>query len=77
MYEAYMKSINNHNPIIFIKETKRASRYKDQPSFVSGSDSSLAFDKASKKAKEDLAANKGKIADDDEDLDYSPGDEED
>ncbi|OGH15074.1 MAG: hypothetical protein A3H50_03435 [Candidatus Levybacteria bacterium RIFCSPLOWO2_02_FULL_37_10] len=35
LYEAYVKSAYDHHIIIFIKETKRASRLKDQPSFIS------------------------------------------
>lgn len=33
-YEAYLKSVNPHKVIIFIKETKRSSRFKNQPSFL-------------------------------------------
>lgn len=34
-YEAYVKSIEEHRLTIFVKETKRAKRFKNQPSFVS------------------------------------------
>lgn len=43
-YEAYIKSTNLHKVIIFIKELKRATRFKNQPSFLSLSESAL-FDK--------------------------------
>lgn len=43
-YEAYIKSINTHKVIIFIKETKRATRLKNQPSFLAIAESAL-FDK--------------------------------
>lgn len=43
-YEAYTKSSNSKNLIIFIKETKRVSRYKDQPSFIYGSDSAFSYE---------------------------------
>ena len=33
VYEACIKSANQHNVIIFIKEVKRASRFKNYPSF--------------------------------------------
>ena len=44
-YEAFVKSANPHHVIIFIKEIKRSSRYKDQPSFLSPGENSLEFDK--------------------------------
>lgn len=47
-YDAYIKSANPHHVVIFIKETKRSSRYKDHPSFLSANDASLAFDKNGK-----------------------------
>lgn len=34
-YEAYVKTVDNHRIIVFIKETKRSLRYKNQPSFAS------------------------------------------
>lgn len=34
-YEAYVKTVDNHRVIIFIKETKRSLRLKNQPSFAS------------------------------------------
>lgn len=34
-YEAYLKSVNPHKVIVFIKEVKRSSRFKNQPSFLS------------------------------------------
>lgn len=33
-YEAYVKSTENHKVIIFVKETKLASCFKNQPSFI-------------------------------------------
>lgn len=47
-YEAYIKSANPHHVIIFIKEVKRSSRYKDQPSFLNISDTASIFDKNGK-----------------------------
>lgn len=47
-YEAYVKSSNQHKVTIFIKEIKKTSRYKDQPSFTSITDSPLALDKGGK-----------------------------
>jgi len=47
-YEAYVKSSNQHKVTVFIKEVKKTSRYKDQPSFTSITDSPLALDKNGK-----------------------------
>lgn len=47
-YEAYVKSSNQHKVTIFIKETKKTLRYKDQPSFTSLTDSTLALDRNGK-----------------------------
>ena len=37
-YDAYVRTIDNNKISIFIRETKRAKKFKNQPSFVSGSD---------------------------------------
>ncbi len=47
-YDAYVKSANQHKVTIFIKELKKTTRYKDQPSFTSITDSPLALDKNGK-----------------------------
>ena len=39
-YEAYVKAVENHRVTIFIKETKRAARFKNQPSFTYAPDRS-------------------------------------
>lgn len=67
LYEAYTKSANGKTLIIFIKETKRVSKYKDQPSFTYGTDSAFTFDKTPKKTK----SVKKNDEEDDEDSDYS------
>jgi len=46
-YCAYVKSANNRRLVVFIRETKRASRFKDQFSFLSGGDKTLEFDSSS------------------------------
>jgi len=56
-YEAYVKSASNHSVVIFIRETKRAHKFKDQPSFLNSLES-LGFEKkttkiAKKENKED------------------------
>lgn len=52
-YEAYVKSVEDHIVMLFVKETKRSARYKNLPSFamVEGS-STLSLSK--KKPQEDL-----------------------
>jgi len=44
-YEAYTKSASVHKVTIFIKEVKKNSRYRNQPSFLPNIESSLVFDK--------------------------------
>src|SRR3989344_4600825 len=40
-YEAYVKSALDHHMIAFIREVKRVTRFKDQPSFLSSLDKAL------------------------------------
>lgn len=70
-YSACIKSANQHNVCVFIKEMKRASRYKDQPSFLQTPDSDLSLSKNKTRTKIIKS-----IKDDDEDKNYSPDDEE-
>jgi len=44
-YEAYVKSATTNYVVVFIKEELRKARFKDQPSFLQGSDYSLEFEK--------------------------------
>jgi len=44
-YEAYVKSALDHHMIAFIREVKRVTRFKDQPSFLSSLDKALEFEK--------------------------------
>jgi len=48
VYTACIKSARWHNVSVFIKEVKRAGRYKDQPSFLQTSDSDLNLSKDTK-----------------------------
>jgi tetratricopeptide (TPR) repeat protein len=43
-YESYVKSAEDHEVVIFIKEVKRAAKFKNQPSFLFGDKTKLAFD---------------------------------
>lgn len=55
-YEAYVKSSAPHKVSVFIKELKKASRYKDEPSFISVSESLLFSEKQQRaRAKEQAA----------------------
>ncbi len=56
-YEAYVKSAFDHHIIIFIKEIKRVSRLKDQPSFISSAEKILDFDKKFNRVKNDEGDN--------------------
>jgi hypothetical protein len=47
-YEACIKSATEHNICVFVKETKRTSRYKDQPSFPQATDQNLGLSKGRK-----------------------------
>jgi hypothetical protein len=47
-YEAYVKSSTQHKVTVFIKEVKKSTRYKDQPSFTSITDSPLVLEKSEK-----------------------------
>jgi len=41
-YEAYIKDLDNNKVVVFIHEVKRASKLKDQPSFLSSEKSKLS-----------------------------------
>jgi hypothetical protein len=47
-YEAYVKSATQHKVTIFIKEIKKVTKYKDQPSFTTITDSPLVLEKSEK-----------------------------
>lgn len=47
-YEACIKSANEHNVCVFVKETKRTSKYKNQPSFPQTIDQDLSLSKNNK-----------------------------
>ena len=49
IYEVYLKSIESHAISIFIREKKRGTRFKNQPTFVAGEKHSLVFKKDSNK----------------------------
>ena len=47
-YNAYIKSSNPHKVTVFLKEIKKVTKFKDQPSFTSLSESPLELDKNGK-----------------------------
>lgn len=49
MYEAYIKAATDHAVTIFMKETKRANRFKNQPSFLFGDKTHLSISKSAMK----------------------------
>ena len=71
IYEACIKSATEHNVCVFIKETKRVSKYKNQPSFPQTQDQDLSLSKGSK-AK---IKNYKDLGEEDDDRAYFPEDE--
>lgn len=47
-YAACIKSANEHSVCVFVKEIKRVSKYKDQPSFPQTQDQDLSLSKGSR-----------------------------
>lgn len=68
-YEAYVKSASNHQVIIFIREIKRAAKFKDQPSFPQSLGKNLNFEKGKQK----LSVNENK---EDEEENFPPTESE-
>ncbi len=52
-YEAYVKSASHQNVTIFIRELKRAAKYKDQPSFLQLVEKKLSLRKSGKTKNKD------------------------
>jgi len=72
LYEAYVKSSNPHKVTVFIKETKKTAKFKDQPSFTTLSESPLAIDKNGKiRARIEGQKTKEKIQNEEEEENYS------
>lgn len=66
-YEAYLKSVNPHRVVVFIKEVKRSTKFKNHPSFLSLTEPSAFVVKTRPTAK---------VSELEEDNDYSPEEEE-
>ncbi|HXS14883.1 MAG TPA: tetratricopeptide repeat protein [Candidatus Saccharimonadales bacterium] len=45
MYETYIKAANDHGVTVFVRETKRAARFKNQPTFLFGEKTTLGLSK--------------------------------
>ncbi|MCL6096150.1 MAG: DUF4919 domain-containing protein [Patescibacteria group bacterium] len=67
LYEAFVKSASNYHLIVFIKETKRSSHLKDQPSFISGAEKTLEFNKRVKSRQKDRTEKEEKDYDEEDD----------
>src|ERR1035437_7745624 len=73
-YEAYVKSATQHKVTVFIKEIKKTTKYYDQPSFTSITESPLVLEKAEKIKGHSGEDHEEKEKEDEED--YSPAEEE-
>jgi hypothetical protein len=71
-YEAYIKSVDNNKVIIFAREVKRTSKFKDQPSFTPTVDKT----KLSLTSKNNAKVAKKSEAESDEDKDDDDQDDE-
>ncbi len=74
-YEAFVKTVNSHKVAVFIKETKRAARYKNQPSFATSDTSRFILQNTGPKRLDKTAATKSAGEDDDENDDASYSDD--
>lgn len=72
-YEAYIKTVNSHQVIIFMKEIKRATRFKNQPSFIQNDRSKFQLSNVSAKNHGGTKQAKDALGDDD---DYSSDNED-
>lgn len=70
-YEAYVKSATQHKVTVFIKEIKKTTKYHDQPSFTSITDSPLVLEKAERAIRGHAEEHEEK----EDDEDYSPEEE--
>lgn len=68
-YEAFVKTVNNHRVSIFMKETKRTNRFRNQPSFATSDKSRFVLENSARKADKD--SQKKEDVDDDSDESYS------
>lgn len=71
LYEAYIKSANGNTVTIFIREVKRAPRYKNYPSFSQGFDQDLSLSNGKSKLKHFR-----KFKDEEDEKNYNLEDEE-
>ncbi|MDP3941868.1 MAG: hypothetical protein Q8Q49_06195 [bacterium] len=66
-YEAYVKTVNSHKVAVFMKETKRATRFKNQPSFATSDKTRFVLQNTNHKRTEKNAAKPTSIEEDDSD----------
>lgn len=66
-YEAYVRTVDSTRVSIFIREVKRVKKFKNQPSFVSGSDKpKLSFAKDKDSSNKNRSSHSSDSSDDDE-----------
>ena len=75
LYEAFVKTVNNHRASIFMKETKRANRFRNQPSFATSDKSRFILENTTRKT-DKSDGTKREDLDDDSDDSYSDDNEE-
>lgn len=76
VYDAYIKSSTPHRVTIFIKEVKKSTRFKDQPSFVFTQDSAFTLDKNGKIKAQVESQRLKNISDEEEEQDANYSEEE-
>lgn len=76
VYDAYIKSSTPHKVTIFIKEVKKTTRFKDQPSFVFTQDSAFTLDKNGKIKAQVESQRLKHISDEEEEQDANYSEEE-
>jgi len=72
-YDAYIKCASVHKITVFIKEVKRCTRYKDQPSFIHVAENNLSFDKNNRF--KNMVSEKENEKEEDEEENYSSEEE--
>lgn len=70
-YEAFVKTINNHKVAVFIKETKRVARFKNQPSFATSDKTRFVLENTNGKRIEKMSEKREGDDEDSEDASYS------
>lgn len=70
-YESFVKTVTNHKVAIFIKETKRATRFRNQPSFATSDTTRFILENTARKA--DKSSHEKDDDETTEEVNYSEG----